>query len=156
MNRKADLVTPGARPYPALEQFFATCLSNNRIHCVSNTYSEHPKMFKSNPLGFIAAVILIAVGVGVLILLWWYLQCKSTTLETDGSSVMLERGLFSKERIELDISSIRTVKVYQSLFNRMFGVGQISVYTSGDVAEIDLQGLPDPHRFRELVKKANA
>lgn len=58
---------------------------------MSNVYSEHPVMFKSNPLGFIVALLLIVVGVGVLILLWWYLQCKSTTLETDGSSVMLER-----------------------------------------------------------------
>jgi uncharacterized membrane protein YdbT with pleckstrin-like domain len=122
---------------------------------VSNTYSEHPSMFKSNPLGFIAAVLLIAVAVGVLILLWWYLQCKSTKLEADKNTVMLERGLLSKERIELDIDKIRAVKVYQSLFNRMFGVGRISVYTSGDVPEFEVDGMPDPHRFRELVKVAN-
>lgn len=112
-------------------------------------------MFKSNPLGFIAAVLLIAVAVGILILLWWYLQCKSTKLEADKNTVMLERGLLSKERIELDIDKIRAVKVYQSLFNRMFGVGRISVYTSGDVAEFEVDGMPDPHRFRELVKIAN-
>jgi uncharacterized membrane protein YdbT with pleckstrin-like domain len=124
---------------------------------VSNTssYSENPAMFRSNPLGFILAVLLIAVAVGVLILLWWYLQCKSTKLEADKNTVMLERGLLSKERIELDIDKIRTVKVYQSLFNRMFGVGKISVYTSGDVAEFEIDGMPDPHRFRELVKVAN-
>jgi uncharacterized membrane protein YdbT with pleckstrin-like domain len=122
---------------------------------VSDTYSEHPAMFKSNPLGFIAAVLLIAVAVGVLILLWWYLQCKSTKLEADKNTVMLERGLLSKERIELDIDKIRAVKVYQSLFNRMFGVGRISVYTSGDIAEFEIDGMPDPHRFRELVKVAN-
>ena len=121
----------------------------------SATYSEHPSMFRSNPLGFILAVLLIAAAVGVLILLWWYLQCKSTKLEADGHTVMLERGLLSKERIELDIDKVRTVKVYQSLFNRMFGVGRISVYTSGDAAEFEVAGMPDPHRFRELVKVAN-
>ena len=121
----------------------------------SATYSEHPSMFRSNPLGFILAVLLVAVAVGVLILLWWYLQCKSTKLEADHKTVMLERGLLSKERIELDTNAVRTVKVYQSLFNRMFGVGRISVYTSGDVAEFEVTGMPDPHRFRELVKAAN-
>jgi uncharacterized membrane protein YdbT with pleckstrin-like domain len=121
----------------------------------SSTYSEHPAMFRSNPLGFIVALLLVAVAVGVLILLWWYLQCKSTKLEADTNTVMLERGLLSKERIELDIDKIRTVKVFQSLFNRMFGVGRISVYTSGDVPEFEIDGMPDPHRFRELVKVAN-
>jgi uncharacterized membrane protein YdbT with pleckstrin-like domain len=122
----------------------------------SATYSEHPAMFRSNPLGFILALILVAAAVGVLILLWWYLQCKSTKLEADAKTVMLERGLLSKERIELDIDKVRTVKVYQSLFNRIFGVGRISVYTSGDAAEFEVSGMPDPHRFRELVKAANA
>jgi uncharacterized membrane protein YdbT with pleckstrin-like domain len=69
--------------------------------------------------------------------------------------VLLERGLLSKERIELDADKIRTVKVFQTLFNRMFGVGTITVYTSGDEPEFEIKGMPDPHRFRELVKKAN-
>jgi uncharacterized membrane protein YdbT with pleckstrin-like domain len=112
-------------------------------------------MLRSNPLGFILALLLAVVGVGILILLWWYLQCKSTRLEADSNTVMLERGLLSKERIELDIDKIRTVKVFQTLFNRMFGVGTITVYTSGDIAEFDIKGMPDPHRFRELVKQAN-
>lgn len=121
----------------------------------SATYSEHPSMFRSNPLGFILAVLLVAAAIGVLILLWWYLQCKSTKLEADRQTVMLERGLLSKERIELDTNAIRSVKVYQSLFNRMFGVGRISVYTSGDVPEFEVNGMPDPHRFRELVKTSS-
>jgi uncharacterized membrane protein YdbT with pleckstrin-like domain len=122
---------------------------------VTNNYSEHPAMFRSNPLGFILALLLVVVGIGILILLWWYVQCKSTRLEADETSVMLERGLLSKERIELDVDKIRTVKVFQSLFNRMFGVGTITVYTSGDAPEFEIRGMPDPHRFRELVKKAN-
>jgi uncharacterized membrane protein YdbT with pleckstrin-like domain len=112
-------------------------------------------MFKAKPLGFLLAVILVPVIVGIVILLWWYLQCKTTTLEADGNSIVLERGILSKEKIELDTDSVRTVKVFQSFFNRIFGVGTISVFTSGDASEFELGGLPDPHRFRELVKAAN-
>lgn len=119
------------------------------------SYSEHPAMFRNHPLGFILALVLVAAAIGVLILLWWYLKCKSTKLQADRNHVMLERGLLSKERIELDTDGIRTVRVYQSLLNRMFGVGRISVYTSGDVPEFEVSGMPDPHRFRELVKVAN-
>jgi len=122
---------------------------------VSASYSAHPAMFKSNPLGFILALLLVPLAVGILILLWWYLQCKSTRLDVEGGTVMLERGLLSKERIELDIDRVRTVRIYQSFFNRMFGVGTISVYTSGDMAEFEVAGMPDPNKFRELVKAAN-
>jgi uncharacterized membrane protein YdbT with pleckstrin-like domain len=113
-------------------------------------------MFRGNPLGFVIAVLLIAAGVGILILAWWYLDCRTTKLQADRSSVTLERGILSKERIELDIDNIRAVKVYQSLFNRIFSVGRISIFTSGDAPEIEIKGMPLPHRFSDLVKAASA
>lgn len=115
-------------------------------------YSEHPAMFRNNPLGFILALLLIPVAIGILILLYWYLKCKSTRLEFSGNDLILERGLFSKDRTELNVDSIRTVNVYQSFFNRIFGVGRVSVYTAGDTPEIEVAGLPNPHDLRELIK----
>jgi len=44
---------------------------------MSELYSEHPVMFKNNPLGFILCLILIpAGGLGLLILLTWTLKIK--------------------------------------------------------------------------------
>ena len=38
----------------------------------------HPAMFRSNPLGFVGCVLLIAaVGVGLLILGWWWLNTRA-------------------------------------------------------------------------------
>lgn len=115
-------------------------------------YSEHPAMFRNNPLGFILALVLIPVAIGIIILMVWYLKCKSTRLDFIGDDLVLERGLLSKNRTELDVSRIRTVNVYQSFFNRIFGVGRISIYTAGDDPEIDVSGLPNPHDLRELIK----
>lgn len=119
-------------------------------------YSEHPAMFKNNPLGFILAILLIPLAVGILILMVWYLKCKSTQLEFAGNDLILEKGLLSKARTELNVNSIRTIKVYQSFFDRIFGVGRISVYTAGDNPEIEVAGLPRPHDLRELVKAEQA
>jgi len=113
-------------------------------------------MFKNNPLGFILAVLLIPLAIGIIILLWWYLKCKSTKLEFVGNDVVLERGLLSKNRTELNAGSVRTVNVYQSLFDRMFGVGRISIYTAGDVPEVEVAGIPRPHDFRDLIKQHQA
>lgn len=119
---------------------------------METAYSEHPSMFRNNPVGFILAVLLIPVAVGILILLWWYLKCKSTKLEYAGNDLILEKGLLSKDRTELNVGRIRTVNVYQSFFNRIFGVGRISIYTAGDEPEINVAGLPRPHDLRDLIK----
>jgi uncharacterized membrane protein YdbT with pleckstrin-like domain len=122
----------------------------------TSQYSENPAMFRNNPLGFILAVLLIPVAIGILILMYWYLKCKGTKLEINGDEIVLEEGLLSKERTELAISGIRTVKIKQSLFNRLFGVGTVAIFTAGDNPEIQAHGMPRPEVFRELVKASQA
>ena len=116
-------------------------------------YSENPVMFKNHPLGFIVSVILIAAfGLGLLILLWWFMQTKASKLSITESEIHYEKGLLNKEHSEINISSVRTIKVKQSFFNRIFGVGTIEIYTAGDDPEIIAAGLPDPNKVRELIK----
>ncbi|MBD2858045.1 PH domain-containing protein [Spongiibacter sp. KMU-158] len=123
---------------------------------MSTPYSQHPSMWRNNFFGFLLACLLVPVGVGIIILLYWYLKCKSTKLEINGSEVVLEQGLLSKERTELSVSSIRTVKITQSFFNRIFGVGTVSIFTAGDTPEIQAAGLPEPEVFRDLIKANQA
>ena len=110
-------------------------------------------MFKNNPIGFIISLLLIPVfGIGLLILLGWHLQNKASKLTVNENEILYEKGLLSKERSEVNISSVRTTKVKQSFFNRIFGVGAIEIYTAGDSPEINAVGMPDPNRIRELIK----
>jgi len=110
-------------------------------------------MFRNRPLAFIASVALIAAfGAGILILLYWYLTARSTRLTVSGDDMHLSRGLFSKERTDIDVREIRTVQVRQSFWQRIFGVGRIEVYTGGDAPEFTLEGMPDPNDLRDLIK----
>ncbi|WP_018873635.1 PH domain-containing protein [Thioalkalivibrio sp. ALJ16] len=112
-----------------------------------------PAMFRNHPFGFLLSLLLIpAFGLGILILLWWYLQTRSMRLRIDADQVHLERGLLSKSHVDLDIAQIRTVKVDQSFFDRIFRVGRIAVYTTGDNPEFRVAGIPDPNRVREYVR----
>lgn len=115
-------------------------------------YSENPAMFKNHPFGFLLALILIPAAIGIIILLVWYLKCKSTQLSFVGNDLVLETGLLSKSHTELNVKSIRTVKVYQSFSDRIFGVGKISLFTAGDAPEISVAGLPRPNDLRDLIK----
>ncbi len=120
---------------------------------MSELYSEHPVMFKNNPLGFIVCLILIPVGgLGLLILLTWHLKNKASKLSVNDNEILFEKGLLSKERSEVNLASVRTTKVKQSFFNRIFGVGTIEIYTAGDSPEIIASGMPDPNKIREFIK----
>ena len=120
---------------------------------MSELYSEHPVMFKNNPLGFILCLILIPVGgIGLLILLTWHLKNKASKLSVNNNEILFEKGLLSKERSEVNLTSVRTTKVKLSFFNRIFGVGTIEIYTAGDSPEIIASGMPDPNKIRELIK----
>lgn len=120
-------------------------------------YSENPVMFKNNPIGFILAVLLIAAfGLGLLILLAWYVKTKALKLTVTEHDIVLEKGLLSKEHSEINIDSIRTIRIKQSFFNRIFGVGTIEIFTAGDNPELVAAGMPEPNRVRELVKNRHA
>ena len=116
-------------------------------------YSAHPAMFKANPIGFIVAILLIAVfGIGLLILLFWYLQTKATKLTITENEILYENGLLSKERVDVNISMIKTVKVKQTFFDRIFGIGSIDIYTTGDSPEFIVTAMPEPDMIRDLIK----
>jgi len=116
-------------------------------------YEAHPPMFRNNPLGFVLSVLLIPVAVGILILLFWYVKSRSETLTITAEDLRYEKGILSKARSELRLTGIRSVRVNQSLFQRMFGTGDIEIFTAGDAPEVVLKGMPDPNEIREIVSR---
>ena len=115
---------------------------------------KNPAMFRNNPTGFIIAIILVPVfGLGLLILLYWYLLSKTTKLSISETEILLEEGIFSKVRSEVSVKSVRTTKISQTFLQRILGVGKIEIYTAGDKPEITVEGLADPNSIRELIKQ---
>ena len=119
----------------------------------TNAYEQNPTMFAANPLGFVLAVILIAAfGLGLLILAWWWIQTKVTKLTITDEEVLYEAGILSKEHIDVNINMIKTVKINQGPLQRLFGAGDVEIYTTGDMPEFTLEGMPDPDKIRSLIK----
>lgn len=137
-------------------------------------YSANPKMAKNNPFMFTFIIIVnitslvaafrldqqslqiigLVVWLGTVIwLLIWYLKIKSKKLSVTNRDMLYEEGLLRKNRKELALDKVRTVEVDQSFVERIFGVGEVRVFTAGDQPEIVVKGLPDPNRIRELVKQ---
>ena len=115
-------------------------------------YEEHPSLIRTHPLGTVIAIILIPVGIGILILLYWYLTMKADKLTIKEDEVIWTHGLLSKHYVEINMSSIRTTRVEQSLLQRILNAGKLEIYTAGDEPELTVNGMPNPDKIRELIK----
>jgi hypothetical protein len=118
---------------------------------VQPLYRGSPTMFRANPIGFIVALLLTPLLIGAVILIVWAIRSRTTHLEIDEHSVRYETGVFSKDRRALSRKSIRTVRVTQSLLNRLLNVGAVEIYTAGDVPEIRANAMYAPNDIRDLL-----
>ena len=115
-------------------------------------YKDHPAMFRNRPVLFLVCCALIPFGLGIVVLLVWWLRCLATSLEITESRVTLRKGLLSKATNDVLIADIRNVQVSQSFLQRIFGVGAVAVSTSGQGdMEIEVHGVPAPDRIKAIL-----
>lgn len=112
-------------------------------------------MFRAHPFWFIGCVILIpALGIGILLLLYWYIHTRQTALTVTENELLYEKGILSKDRTSVSLKHIRAVHVTQGFLNRILGVGTIQVSTAGDQPEFTVADMPDPGEIREAISRA--
>lgn len=115
-------------------------------------YDEHPAMFRAHP--FLFLLLLVSV-VGILVIGVWWVMHKGERLALSDREVLMERGILSKQRTEIALTSIRSVRITQSMGQRIFDVGHIELFSAGDVAEIAIKNMPRPGRIRALAASRN-
>ena len=118
-------------------------------------YEAHPAMFRAHPFWFTLAVLLIAAfGAGILILIFWSIKTRATTLTVTDSDLLYEKGILSKDRTSVSLRHIRSVNVMQTFVNRILGVGTIQISTAGDMPEFTIADMPAPHLISEAISNA--
>jgi hypothetical protein len=81
-----------------------------------------------------------------------WVRRSSMVLRIYPGRISVERGIFSKCYQDYSPRDIRSIDVDQSFFNRMVGIGDITISTSATVeaAEV-IHSIPDPKGLRELI-----
>ena len=115
----------------------------------------NPVMFRSNPVGFILSVILIAAaGAGLVILAIWWLKTKAAMLTVTNKRTIQRTGLISKKTTEVLHRDVRNIQIDQSVFQRLFGVGSIGISSAGQSGiEIEFTGVRDPDGIKALIDR---
>jgi uncharacterized membrane protein YdbT with pleckstrin-like domain len=66
-----------------------------------------------------------------------------------------EEGLLSKTTRNIQLSKIQDVRVDQSLGQRMLGVGDISIETSGESSRLEVDNIDSPQGVAEEIIAAS-
>jgi membrane protein YdbS with pleckstrin-like domain len=118
-------------------------------------YKANPAMFRNSPICFIISIILIlAGGLGLVILLFWWLNVKGMTFMVSNERVTLRKGILSKHTNEIFLNDIRNVQISQSFFQRIFGVATIGISSAGQAGvEIICAGLRNPNKVKDIIDR---
>ena len=114
-----------------------------------------PLMFRGEPVGFVVCVALIfAFGLGLVLLLIWWLQCRFTVYKVTNLRVIEQIGILSRRTNEVRHVDVRNLKVNQGIFQRLFGTGSVAVSSAGQSdIELTIRHIRDPNKIVGIIRQ---
>jgi uncharacterized membrane protein YdbT with pleckstrin-like domain len=95
---------------------------------------------------------IVLVVIGFVRLLSWWIATKLDRLVIKGDEIVWTHGLLKKQYTEINLGSVRTVRVSQGILRRIMNAGDVTIFTSGDIPELMIKGLPNPGAIRSYIK----
>jgi len=80
---------------------------------------------------------------------------QAVRVSITGDKLRYDLGLLSKTTRNIQLSKVQDVRVGQSLGQRMLGVGDISIETSGEASRLTLRNIDDPHAVADEIIAAS-
>jgi uncharacterized membrane protein YdbT with pleckstrin-like domain len=107
--------------------------------------------FKFQPIQIGFAVI----AIGVLFFIVAMIRARTVSWSLTSDRLIEKRGLVASRRREMELADIRSVEVGKRVFQRMFGLGDVTIASaaSADFA-IRLNDIYDPDDAAETIRKA--
>lgn len=100
-----------------------------------------------------AAMASAAVGVALLMaIIVWRIATLGDSLEITTRRCVYRRGLLRTTLTEVRHENIQTIRVEQSVLDRLLRIGEIEISSSGESdSEIVMRHLPSPTRVRDVI-----
>jgi uncharacterized membrane protein YdbT with pleckstrin-like domain len=92
-----------------------------------------------------------------LLLLVWplrsHIQRRSVRLRISEETMRYEAGLLSKSVWTVQLAKIQDVQVDQRFWQRLAGIGNVSIRTASERDAVLVEGLEDPHTVADRILK---
>jgi len=95
---------------------------------------------------------------GLLLLLWpaaRHARRSFTKVTITGDKLRYETGFLSKTTRTIQLSKVQDVRVDQSLGQRLFGVGNLSIETAGETSRLTVADIDDPQETADQIVEAS-
>jgi membrane protein YdbS with pleckstrin-like domain len=92
--------------------------------------------------------------VAPLIFLWPALRAlrrQFTSVTVTGDRLRLETGAFAKSSRTIQLSKVQDVRVDRTMWQRTFGVGNISIETAGEASRLTMEDIDDPQAVADRL-----
>ena len=96
-------------------------------------------------------------SLAALLLLWpleRQMRRYAAKVSITGDKLRYETGFFSKSTRTIQLSKIQDVRVDQSLSQRIFGVGNISIETAGESSRLTVFHIDHPQHVADTIMHA--
>ncbi len=98
--------------------------------------------------------VLIAPVLLLLIPLNHHIQRQATRTTMTGDRLRYETGMLSKTTRTIQLSKVQDVRVDQTLRQRIFGIGDISIETAGETSRLTLRNVDSPQQIADQILAA--
>jgi uncharacterized membrane protein YdbT with pleckstrin-like domain len=110
-------------------------------------YTGNISLWSLAPLIIIGFLLLAAWGIGLIFLLFAFIQYKTTELAITNKRVIAKFGFISRKTIELNINKVESIQVNQGILGRIFDYGSLIISGAGN-PQAPISGISNPMNFR--------
>ncbi|MDB5208796.1 MAG: hypothetical protein JWR72_3871 [Flavisolibacter sp.] len=98
--------------------------------------------------------LVLAAIVLPLFYIWWkWLLVKSTKLTITDQRLIVTQGVFHKSTNETELYRVRDTSIEEPFFYRMFGVGNIIIYTTDEAeGQLHFNAYSKPHWIKDQIR----
>lgn len=116
-------------------------------------YQARLSLWSQIVLILVGIILLPLFGLGLALLFWAWLVCRTTELAITNKRIISKSGIIQRTTMELRLDKIESIKVDQGLMGRMLNFGAITISgTGGDKTPIE--SIADPLQFQKYFMSA--
>jgi uncharacterized membrane protein YdbT with pleckstrin-like domain len=101
----------------------------------------------------LGAVTLPAFGIGLVFLIWAWINIKSTEIAITSRRVIAKYGFVKRHTVEINLDKVEALKVEQTVMGRMLNYGTILLSGAG-TSVAPMLHIADPLVFRRKFMEA--
>ncbi len=105
-----------------------------------------------------SAVPVWTAGVIALLLLWPAqrdVRRRFTKMTITGDKLRYESGFLSRSTRTIQLPKVQDVRVDQTLSQRLFGVGDLSIETAGETSKLTVPNIDSPQEVADRILEAS-